>query len=357
MDARFSEDQLMIKEAASSFLQDWKAEGGFRALSDKSSGYDEQIWKAFGCELGFAGLTIEEATGGSGLGDIDRALIMEEMGRVLFMSPFFSHSVLAADLLQATKSDQAQAALQEIAQGEMVYSVAMLDHSKLDDGKLSGEASQVIEGASADRLVIAGVDFIGLITTQHAGVTIKPLKTLDPTRQRADILLDNVKMDVLYEGDRLTDIKNEAKARSAIALAAEQIGGADTMLSETVAYALERKQFGRVIGSFQAIKHRCADMMIAIEAARSAVYLAAAMAHKGGDSVMEHAAIAKSEASEAYYQVCANAIQIHGGVGVTWEFDQHFHFKRARAGKALLGSPEEWRDVLSGFTGLKKGAA
>jgi len=350
MDARFTEDQEMIRDTASAFFSDWKDAGGFRKLSDVSLKLDDAAWDALAVELGFSGLNVPVELGGAGLGAIERALIMEEMGRVLFMSPFFSTCVLALDVLQAVGGDVAASYQKRIAEGEITATLAELDVPSQSGVALGGQARSVIDGATADIIFVQTGDCLLAIEGDADGVSRSQVETLDRTRAVADLDLVLAKAETVASGAGLAEALKKARARSAISLAAEQIGGASAMLDATVAYTLERKQFGRLIGSFQAVKHRCADMMTKIETARSAVYLAAAMSD--GADILEYAAIAKSEASETYFQVAGDAIQMHGGVGVTWEYDMHFHFKRARAGLARLGSPEEWRERLAQTIGL-----
>jgi len=266
------------------------------------------------------------------------------------MSPFFSTCVLALDVLQAVGGDVAASYQKRIAEGEITATLAELDVPSQSGVALGGQARSVIDGATADIIFVQTGDCLLAIEGDADGVSRSQVETLDRTRAVADLDLVLAKAETVASGAGLAEALKKARARSAISLAAEQIGGASAMLDATVAYTLERKQFGRLIGSFQAVKHRCADMMTKIETARSAVYLAAAMSD--GADILEYAAIAKSEASETYFQVAGDAIQMHGGVGVTWEYDMHFHFKRARAGLARLGSPEEWRERLAQTIGL-----
>lgn len=354
MQAGFTDDQEMIRDTARSFLADWRDAGGFRALTDRGEGSDETAWKRLAGELGFASLTIPEAQGGAGLGDVERALVMEEMGRVLLMSPFFATCVLGVDVLREAGGEVAGELLAQVAQGELT--LAMIDRfdGGVSDDTLTGQARNVVDGTTADSLLVCAGDSLYAIDRSATGVSRQAVATIDPTRVLADTVFEKAPARRVASGQGFAELVYRAQARSAIALAAEQVGGADAMLEATVAYTMERKQFGRPVGSFQAVKHRCADMMVAVETARSAVYLAAAMANT--DALIEHAAIAKSEASDAYFKVAGDAIQMHGGVGVTWEYDMHFHFKRARAGKAMLGSPQDWRERLAGLIGLETAA-
>lgn len=350
MQAGLTKDQEMIRDTARAFFSDWKDAGGFRSLTGRGATCDDEAWARLAGELGFAGLSVPEAQGGAGLGDMERALVMEEMGRVLFMSPFFATCVLGVDVLCAVGGAAAEELLEGVASGALTLAVADHFEGEAVADTLSGQARNVIDAGHARILLVVHGDVLYAVPREAEGLSVLDVATLDPTRGFADIRMQASHARRVASGAGLHEALDRARARSAIALAAEQVGGADAMLAATVAYTLDRRQFGRVIASFQAVKHRCADMMTAIEAARSGVYLAAAMA--GGDHLQEHAAIAKSEASEAYFKVAGDAIQLHGGVGVTWEYDMHFHFKRARAGRQLLGSPETWRERLAGLIGL-----
>ncbi|WP_084421507.1 acyl-CoA dehydrogenase family protein [Henriciella litoralis] len=355
MDASFTEDQEMIREAAATYLRDWSDRGGFRKQVDASALDYGSVWQEFGIELGFAGLTIPEVQGGSGLGDLARALVMEEMGRVLFTSPYFASCVLAGDVLAAVGGSDAEGLLAKIASGERTATVCSLTSGSVRSGEITGVARNVVDGGTADLILVIGGDSLHMVDASKAGVIRSVFRTMDLTRPQADIKFAAAPAELVASGAGLSEVYALSEARSAIALAAEQAGGAGAMLDATVAYALERKQFGRLIGSFQAVKHRSADMMVLVEAARSAAYQAAALAH--GPELFAQAAIAKSECSDAYFAVAGHAIQMHGGVGVTWEYDMHFHFKRARAGMGLLGSPEVWRERLAGCIGLEGTAA
>lgn len=350
MDASFTEDQIIIRDTAASFMRDWQDRGGFRALVNSSKQIDNQVWKTFATDLGFSGITIPLDLGGAGLGSIERALIMEEMGKVLFVSPFFSTCVLATDLLLSVGGDLAEHYLTGIAKGDITAAVTSINiHSY--NHTLSGKARNVIDGANADVVFAILDDKVVAIEKELEGVTVTAVDSIDRTRFLSDFLFENVEVSTLSDRNSLKEHIQMAKALSAIALAAEQVGGAEAMLNATVSYVKERKQFGKPIGSFQSVKHRCADMMTAIEEARSAVYLAAVKADS--HERICYAAIAKSVASEAFFKVASDAIQLHGGVGVTWEYDIHFFFKRARAGLSLLGTPQYWREQIA--DSLEKG--
>ena len=355
MDASFSEDQDLIRSTATAFFRDWAESGALRKLTDQQVCHDTAAWAALAGELGFAGLTVPESAGGAGLGSVERAILMEEMGKVLFMSPYLGTCVLATDVLASVGGKPCEDLLGQIAEGRLTAAFVHLGGT--EDKDLSGTAELVVDAAQADKLIVAAGGRLLLVDPTQDGVSCQPAQTLDLTRGRGDVVLNRPVYELLAEGSGVAAALEKARALSAISLAAEQVGGAEALLTQTVAYVMDRKQFGRPVGSFQAVKHRCADMMIRVEAARSAVYLAAAVADTDETALIEHAAIAKSEASEAYFQIAGDAIQMHGGVGVTWEYDLHFHFKRARAGKDLLGTPEQWRSVLASHIGLNEVAA
>ena len=344
MDASFTEDQLLIRETVASFLADWKKAGGYRALIDSSLKFDRDVWRKFAVDLGFSGLTVPIHLGGSGLGAIERVLVAEEMGKVLFMSPYFATCVMATDLLQTIGGKVADQYLAQIAKGLRTATVTKIDTFAISN-TFSGKAENVIDGENSDVILVVAGDKLIAIDAKDKGTSVGSVKTMDQTRSLADIYFENTKYTMVSTDTNLTNKIETARANSAITLASEQVGGAEALLGMTVSYIKERKQFGRVIGSFQALKHRCADMMMVIEEARSAVYLAAAKSKT--DEMMEYAAIAKSVASETFFKVAGDSIQLHGGVGVTWEYDLHFYFKRARAGLSLLGTPEYWREKIA----------
>lgn len=350
MDASFTEDQIIIKDTAASFMRDWQDNGGFRPLVNSSKQIDNQVWKTFAIDLGFSGITIPLELGGAGLGSIERALIMEEMGKVLFISPFFSTCVLATDLLLSVGGNISEYYLTRIAKGDITATVTRMDVHSFNH-TLSGKARNVIDGANADVVFAISGDKVLAIEKDLEGVTVSSVESIDRTRFLGDFSFENVEVSNLSDRNSSKEYIQMAKALSAVALAAEQVGGAEAMLNATVSYVKERKQFGKPIGSFQSVKHRCADMMTAIEEARSAVYLAAVKADS--KERLSYAAIAKSVASEAFFKVASDAIQLHGGVGVTWEYDLHFFFKRARAGLSLLGTPQYWREQIA--DSLEKG--
>jgi alkylation response protein AidB-like acyl-CoA dehydrogenase len=233
-----------------------------------------------------------------------------------------------------------------------------------DEYVLDGVKAFVPDGHSADWLIVAarapgssgdaGLSLFAL-PGDAAGVTRRLLPTMDQTRKQAEVFLDSVRLPVSAllgpEGRAWPSISRTLDL-AAIALAAEQVGGAQRCLDMTVAYAKDRKQFGRPIGSFQAIKHKCADMLLKVESARSAAYYAGWAASVDEPEVPAVASLAKAYCSEAYFHCASEAIQIHGGVGFTWEYDVHLHFKRARSTESFLGSPSNHRELVARRIGL-----
>jgi alkylation response protein AidB-like acyl-CoA dehydrogenase len=371
-----SEDQQLIRESARTFLAAHAGPARLRAAIAASCGYDEGLWRRMSGELGWTGLAIAEDCGGSGLGWVELCILEEELGRRLVPSPFFATVALAAPLIDAAAAGtQRQALLKRIASGEVRIGCALTG----TEGRppcagvgveltvagvagaaftLSGVSDFVIHGDAADLLLVlarspgssgeAGISAV-VIPAASAGVTIHPHVMLDLTRPMSRVEFAGVRVEraqLLGEPGTAGAAVHKGLDLARIALAAEALGGAEHVLEITTEYAKQRVQFGRPIGSFQAIKHRLADMMIEVEAAKSAAWYAACVAAQGGGELAEAAAIAKSYCCDAFFDCAANAIQIHGGLGFTWEHEAHLYFKRARASATLLGSPAWQRERL-----------
>jgi alkylation response protein AidB-like acyl-CoA dehydrogenase len=367
-----SEEQQLIRDNARALLSERAASAQLRAALAAPGGYDAQLWRTMG-ELGWTGLAVPQIYGGAGLGWVELCILMEEQGRRLPASPFFATCALAAPLIAASGSEaQRQALLPRIAAGKVRIGCALsgsdgrppCDGARVvlegrgDDFSLSGVSDFVIHGDSADLLLVVarasgsrGGDGISVavIPAASTGVSIHPHLMLDLTRPMSRLELDGVTVgreQLLGEAGAAGGAVEEALDLARIALASEALGGAEQVLEMTTAYSKERVQFGRPIGSFQAIKHRLADMMIEVEAAKSAAWYAACVADERRTELAEAAAIAKSYCCDAYFDCAANAIQLHGGIGFTWEHDAHLYFKRARATATLLGSPAWQRERL-----------
>jgi alkylation response protein AidB-like acyl-CoA dehydrogenase len=370
MDLVLSEVAVLIRDSAAEVLAQQSASAEVRRVIERHAGYDAVLWQTMAAELGWCGLSVPEQAGGAGLGATALVLLMEQMGRRLACVPYFGTAVLAAQALTQClsndgESEEAVRWLARIAAGETRATLALARTAPFDAANtkawpieaqetaqgysLSGTLSAVIDGVMADLLLIPARlgDDVALfaVETVQTGVSRKPLPTLDATRPFACIELDAVSVArhaCLDQGESVRAALTRTAWFAALALAAEQLGGAQQCLDLTLAYTSERVQFGRAIASFQAVKHRCAEMLVAVEAARSAVLGAAAGwdAAQNALTSVEFAdvAVAKSSANDALRFCAQEAIQLHGGVGFTWEYDPHLYFKRAQASGALFGS-------------------
>jgi len=339
----FTQEQVMIRDTVAGFAQDWRDGGGLMRAAEH--GGDRTAFVSLAQELGLAGIMVPEALGGAGLGAVERALVMEELGKQCFAGPFFSSAVLVTDLLLAVKDETL---LPKLAAGELIASVS-LDPVSFEDSaegfKLTGAIRTITDADCVDVVLVPAWNGARSALFVINADQLRTNTVLDVTRRLGEADLDlTVSAEALIAQD-IADALPAALCQSAIALAAESVGVAQAALDMTVAYTKERVQFDRVIASFQAVKHRCADMMIATESARSAVYYAAAVAHTA--EAAEAAAIAKSWCTEKAFKVTGDAIQMHGGIGFTWEYDLHFFFKRARANRTLLGTPSDHLEDLA----------
>jgi alkylation response protein AidB-like acyl-CoA dehydrogenase len=372
MDFALSSDQEMIRDTAESFLAEASSSAAVRAAMETETGFDAALWAQIGQELGWCATPIPDAYDGLGLGSVELVLLMEQMGRRLLPSPYFATVALAAQVLLEVGNDAArQRYLSAIAAGELTATVALARDGMdwqpdgvnaalsvgADGNVLNGSYALVADGATADLLILPARDITGAVALYAipatlSGIARRPLKNFDQTRRLAAITLNNVVLPAdaqIATPQQVVAAMPRALARVQLALAAEQLGGAQQCLDITVAYTSERVQFGRTIASFQAIKHRCAEMMVKIEATRSAIYGAAAVAENpalAADFVLE-AAAAKALASDTYCYCAADAIQLHGGVGFTWEYDPQLYFKRAQASAHWLGSSDVLRERIA----------
>ncbi|HIF94154.1 MAG: acyl-CoA dehydrogenase family protein [Myxococcales bacterium] len=379
MDFRLSDEQEALQEAARSFLKEASSPEQIRSSIKNPNGFDPVVWRQIALELGWPALLIPERHGGLGLGQVDLAVLLEATGEALLCSPLFSTVALGVNtLLQVGTDEQQSATLAPIAEGTRTATLAFCEASGRWDAEgitltagadskdfiLDGIKRGVVDGASADLLLIVartpgsrGEDGISvfMVPADAPGLTREARPTMDPTRRLADLELKDVrvaKQALVGEVGQAWPGLRRTLDLAAIALAAEQVGGATRCLEMAVGYSKEREQFGRPIGSFQALKHKCADMFVAVETARSALYYAACIADDGSDDLSTNASLAKAWCSESYFQCASESIQIHGGVGFTWEYDPHLHFKRARASESWLGDPAYHRERVAVALGL-----
>lgn len=378
MDFAFTPEQDMLRSTARRFLETKAPSEVVRRLMETDEGFDAGLWAEIAAQ-GWQAMAIPEEYGGAGFTFTEQAILMEEMGRTLFPAPFLSSVVLGAELiLRAGTEDQKQSLLPEIAAGERRVAVAHLESGGAwdadgvsleltrdgDDLVLDGSKSFVIDGHTADTLVVVarepgttGSDGVTLVLVDGSadGVTRRRVETMDMTRKQATVEFAGVRVPasaVLGEAGSGWAALAATLERAAVALAFEQVGGAQKCLEMSVGYAMVRVQFGRPIGSFQAVKHKCADMLIETEIAKSAAYYAGWAAATGDDELRIAAPLAKSYCSEAFFHAAAETIQIHGGIGFTWEHDAHLYFKRAKTDDLLFGTPAEHRAALAERLGL-----
>jgi len=364
----FTDEQRELAATLRRFLQDKSPSAEVRRLMATPEGYDPQTWAQLAGQLGLQGLAIPEKYGGSGAGPVELAIACEEMGRALLCAPYFATAVLAAQALLAS-GDQAAAEeyLPSLADGSTIATLAVCE----DDGAwttdrlqttarrsgdgylLDGRKSFVLDGHTADLLLVVaqaeGGPSLFAVAGDAGGLSRRLLDTLDMTRKQAELTLDGVPGRLIGAEGSAGDVVRRTQRLAVVALAAEQVGGAQRCLDMSVEYAKIRMQFGRPIGSFQAIKHMCADLLLEVESARSAAYYAAWAAEEGSDELPLVSSLAKAFCSEAYFRAAADNIQIHGGIGFTWEHDAHLYYRRAKSTELMLGTPEEHREIAATY--------
>jgi acyl-CoA dehydrogenase len=359
------EERDLLRAAVRDALSRLSSSADVRAAMATERGYSALVWQRLSGELGLAGVTLPEELGGSGLTEAELAIAFEEAGASLLCAPLFATAGLAVPLLTALGDEAALARYgPAIAAGELTATVALAEDAgrwdpdavgcrALPSGsswELTGVKNYVVDGATAGLILVVAraADGLGVFAVpgNAAGLGRERLVTLDQTRAQARLSLLGTPADRVGAGDASTDIAR-ATAVSRALLAAEQAGGAQRCLDMTVDYAKTRMQFGRAIGGFQAVKQRLAEMLVQVESAKSAA-LAAVTAAADGDPEFEHvAAVAALTCGEAYGWVTAQTIQLHGGIGFTWEHDAHLYFKRARSSALLLGSASALTDLIA----------
>ncbi len=371
MNFAFSEEQEQLREFVRQFLEAYSPESAVRELMETEVGYDAEAWSMMAEQLGLQSLIVPEEHGGQGFGYVELIVVLEEMGRALLCAPFFSTVVLAANtLIHANDEAAAAALLPGIASGETIATLAFTEESGRwdeagitmeatadgDAWTLSGSKMYVLDGHIADLVLVAartqgGVSLFHL-PGDAAGLIRTPLATMDLTRKQARLDFDAVSATLIGTEGGGWPVLELVLDLAAVALAAEQVGGAQICLDTAVQYAKDRVQFGRPIGSFQAIKHKCADMLLEVESAKSAAYYAGWCAAELNDELPSVASLAKAYCSEAYFHTTAENIQIHGGIGFTWEHSAHLYFKRAKSSELLFGDPTYHRELLAQRIGI-----
>jgi alkylation response protein AidB-like acyl-CoA dehydrogenase len=353
-----------LRETVRSVCADAGGTAAVRRLAEHSPGIDAELWDTLGRQVGLAALGLPEAAGGIG-GLAEIAAVCEELGRTLTPVPLLSSTVLAGQVLAGCgTADEALAELAE-GKGHALAAVAPDGVWRPDAVPvavtwrggvplLDGTAPFVLDGADAEGLVVAAVGADGLdlflADPREPGVTVRRVPTLDLSRGQAVVSFSGARARPLTAGGEGVDVVTRALDVAMVALAAEQLGGAQAALDMTVAHVRDRTQFGRPIGGFQAVKHTCADMLLQVESARSAVVRAVRAAHSPG-ALAEAAAVAQAWSGEAFVFVAAECVQLHGGMGFTWEHDAHLYFRRAQSDAVLLGGAAHHRERLAGLLG------
>ena len=353
-------EQRELQSVARGFFAERSDEAAVRAQMAAPSEYDATTWTLLNEQLGVQGMIVPEKYGGSGFGHVDLGVVLEEAGRALYGGPLLS-TALAADAVLAS-GDEAADLLPRIAQEGAVGTVAVLERARgwgaapaaraeRDGGRwrLTGRKVHVLDAAAADVLLVTARygERIGLFAVAPEDVTITPVPTLDQTRRQAHIAFDAAPARLLGDGAGARLL-----ATAAIHLAVEQVGGAARALEMAVEYSRTRHQYGRPIGSFQAIKHLCADVATAVESARSAAYAGLHALDVDAPDLALTASAAKVFCAETYTAAAAVCVQVHGAIAITWEHPAHLHLKRAKAGELLFGSPSRHRELLAAALGL-----
>ncbi|WP_027930130.1 acyl-CoA dehydrogenase family protein [Amycolatopsis thermoflava] len=354
-DPRETDEARALREVVRALLAKRSGPAEVRSAMESPLGYDDKLWSTLCEDIGVAGLGIPEEHGGLGAGLAEVCVVLEELGRTLTPSPMLGSAVLSGQAVLATgNDDECRRLLPGIAAGSTIAALAWSredgswspDHPacRAREGRVDGRAHYVLDAAHADVLLVVARtdDGVGLFEVAVDGAIRADVTTMDPTRRLATVEMNAAPARRLDLGDYGPAL-SRARDLVTVALAAEQVGAAARALELTVEYSKQRRQFGRPIGGFQALKHRMADVHVHVEAARSALYGALT-----GDDLPVDAATAKAVCSEAFEHAAAEMIQLHGGIAITWEHDAHLYFKRAHGSAQLFGRPAGFPDATSG---------
>jgi alkylation response protein AidB-like acyl-CoA dehydrogenase len=361
-----SDEQVELRSVVRRFLAEHASESETRRLMASDTGYDPAVWAQLAGQLGLVGLAVPEEYGGAGFGWVELGVVFEEMGRALLCAPYFATVALAIPALLAS-GDAAACAdhLPSVVAGKRIATLALTEpagrwdsdgvtlRAEQHDGvwRLDGLKTYVPDGAVADLvLVVARSDAgIGLFAVEGTapGLARRSLPTLDQTRKQAELRFDAVEARLVGQDGSGWAAIEEALRRAAVALSAEQVGSAQRALDLAVEHAKVRTQFGRPIGSFQAVKHLCSEMLLEVESARSAAYYAMWAADSSPEELPAAASLAQAFCTDALSSVAASCIQVHGGIGFTWEHPAHLYFKRASSSAFLLGDADHHRALFA----------
>jgi len=370
MSFSFTNEQVEFRSVLRRFLTDKSPTSEVRRLMETDAGYDPEIWRQLSQDLGLTGIHIPEDYGGQGFGYVELAIAVEEMGRALLCAPYFSSIVLAATaILNGADEAQKRELLPAIAAGDTRAALAFTEENgRWDtDGvtmtaasggggyELNGIKSFVLDGHTADQIIVLarrpgsmGDDGLSLfvVPSDAPGLSRRLLQSTDATRKLARLEFNGVAATLLGGEGAAAAPLAKTLDQAVACLANEMVGGAEALREQALDYAQMRMQFGRAIASFQTMKHKSADMLIEVELAKSAAYYAAAVADENQDELPTVASLAKAGAGEAYMQTAIHTIQIHGGIGFTWDNDTHLWFKRAKSSQVFLGDAHYHRELM-----------
>lgn len=358
MDFGLSEDQVLLEQTVRGFLSDQVPIERVRELRELDCPNDRANWQALG-ELGVTGILVPEEQGGSGLQMLDAALVAQALGHAATPAPFLSSAVMAVTALRTVEHPKALEWLGGIASGDFIFGVAMTElfsiredaGVRLVDGKLVGKSMIALDACCADLLLVAlAEDSFAVVDRRAKGVAIDRLRMTDATRCASEVVFDRAAPEVVFEN--ASEPLSRSLEAGRIVLAADNLGACESMIEQAVAYSKERKQFDRLIGSFQAVKHMCAEMIAEFEPTRSLVWYAA----HAFDALPEESPLmavhALAHSSEIGREIATVSTQVHGGIGWTDEQNLHFWFKRLGSGRHLLGGPELLREAAASLQGL-----
>lgn len=367
MDFDLSKPQKLLKESARGFLARECKPERVRELMLTGTAHDERLWQAI-ADQGWTGLIVPEENGGLGLGLVELAAVAEEMGRACLPGAFLSTLMAAALIERAGNAEQRAKYLEPLAAGELKATVALLEESaswdlnsvklalKRGGGSFSvtGRKLFVPDAEVADLLICVARDGDGLallpVERGASGLSIKPMPSMDGTRKVYEVAFEGLSVreaDALGADGDVRGALDGALQVASTALCAEMVGGMQWVLDTTVEYAKTRQQFGRAIGSFQAVQHQCADMLLMTESARSAAYYAAWALTENDPAASVAVSVAKAYCSDAYREVCNRGVQVHGGIGFTWEHDLQLYYKRSKSSETLFGDATFHRERIA----------
>ena len=357
----FTTEQQQLRDTVQNFLSEVSTSATIRTQMDSESGFDAQFWHRLHNELGIGGIQVSSEYGGAGLSFVELAIVLEEMGRALFCSPYLSSCVFATSAIQRLGTDEQKGKyLPELVTGKKIATVAQYEKSgkfepdqitaTVEDGKLTATKTLVTDAGVADTLLVLakngrdGPPAFFVVDVDDSDLHRRSLETVDWTRKLSEVTFNDTHVELLGQTNPSVDAMDYLFNVGIAALANEMVGGASRLLDAAIEYSKNRVQFGRTIGSLQAIKHKCAELLLEVEFAKSAAYRAAHAIADHDPELGQYCSLAKAVANDAYLKAGQECIQIHGGIGFTWENDTHLWFKRAKSSEVFLGNTAYHRE-------------